>query len=68
MIHLTKLNNDTFVLNSSHIETIQENPDTTIRLTNGNIYIVRETMEEVLRLDMRYRSNQFESMLRRDDF
>ena len=40
MITLTKLNGTQFVLNSDLIEVIQENPDTTIRLTNGITYIV----------------------------
>jgi len=42
MITLTKLNGTKFVLNCDLIETIQENPDTTIRLSNGNVYIVKE--------------------------
>ena len=41
MIELTKLNGVRFVLNEDLIETVQENPDTTIVLTNGNLYIVQ---------------------------
>ena len=67
MIELTKLNKDTFVLNCELIETIGENPDTTIRLATGNIYIVRESMEEVIRRTVRYKRSLFEGMLRRDD-
>ncbi len=48
MIQLTKLNGIKFALNEDLIETIQENPDTTIYLTNGNIYIVKEAMSEVI--------------------
>lgn len=48
MITLTKLNGIEFVLNCDHIETIQESPDTTIHLTNGKIYIVRESMQEIV--------------------
>lgn len=48
MIMLTKLNDTPFVLNSDLIETIEENPDTTIKLTSKNIVIVREPMQQVV--------------------
>lgn len=48
MIILTRLNGVKFTLNESTIETIQENPDTSILLSNGNIYIVAESMKEVV--------------------
>lgn len=48
MIVLTKLNDTPFVLNSDLIETIEQNPDTTIKLTNKNIVIVKEAMQEVV--------------------
>ena len=48
MITLNKLRGGTFVLNCDLIETISENPDTTIRLIDGQIYIVRETMQQVV--------------------
>ncbi len=55
MITLTKLNGTKFVLNCDLIETIQENPDTTIRLSNGNIYIVEESSEKVIDLTVEFR-------------
>ncbi len=48
MIVLTKLNGSAFVLNDDLIETIEENPDTTIRLTTKNYLIVAESMQEVV--------------------
>lgn len=48
MIVLTKLNNVDFVLNCDLIETVLENPDTTIRLTDGNVYIVKESYQQVI--------------------
>lgn len=54
MILLTKLNGTQFILNCNLIETIYENPDTTIHLTNGPLYIVQETKEEVLRRAVEY--------------
>ena len=55
MITLTKLNGTKFVLNCDLIETIQENPDTTIRLSNGNVYIVKEPSDMVVSLTSDYR-------------
>jgi len=49
MIILHKLNDDEFVLNSAHIETIEEKPDTVITLTNDRKYLVKESAEEINR-------------------
>ncbi|MEG1942574.1 MAG: flagellar FlbD family protein [Angelakisella sp.] len=54
MITLTKLNGTEFVLNCDLIETIYENPDTTIHLTDGPLYIVRESKEEVVKRAVAY--------------
>lgn len=43
------------MLNSDLIEIIDENPDTTIHLVNKNIYIVQETMMEVVELVKDYK-------------
>ena len=55
MICLTKLNGVEFILNCDHIESIQESPDTTIQLTNGKLYIVRESMREVVEKTVAFR-------------
>lgn len=55
MIVLTKLNDTPFVLNSDLIETIEENPDTTIRLVSKNFFIVKESMLEVVDKVVRFR-------------
>lgn len=68
MIMLTKLNGVAFILNCDHIETIQESPDTTIQLTNGKIYIVRESMQQVVALTTAYRSRIFGKLFNRGDF
>ena len=47
MIRLTRLNGESFALNSDMIETIEETPDTIIRLNSKNFYVVKETMDEV---------------------
>jgi len=50
MINLTKLNGQTFTLNAIYIEEIQSFPDTTITLTNGHKFLVKESEKEVVRL------------------
>ncbi len=50
MITLTKLNknkSEKFYINSELIETIEEKPDTTLRLVNGKTYVVAESSAEV---------------------
>jgi flagellar protein FlbD len=51
MITLTKLNkasDEQYILNSDLIETIEERPDTTIRLVNGKHFVVAESADEVI--------------------
>jgi flagellar protein FlbD len=48
VITLTRLNGGRFVVNAELIRTIEERPDTTIVLVNGDTFIVREKMMEVV--------------------
>lgn len=48
MITLHKLNDEAFILNAYHIETIESKPDTLIILTNDRKYIVKETPDEII--------------------
>lgn len=50
MINVTRLNGKTFLINAIYIETIESFPDTTITLTNGRKYVVKETEQEVTKL------------------
>ncbi len=61
MVELTKLNNKKFVINSDLIETIEAMPDTTISLTTGNKFVVREEVDEVVHkiIEFRQRFNLF---------
>ncbi|MDR4886492.1 hypothetical protein DZB84_02045 [Bacillus sp. HNG] len=47
MITLTKLNDKEFTLNAIYIEQVESFPDTTITLTNGKKFVVKETEEDV---------------------
>lgn len=47
VINVSKLNGKKFILNALYIETIESFPDTTISLSNGRKYVVKETVDEV---------------------
>ena len=57
MIILHKLNGDEFALNIDHIETIEERPDTTITLTNEKKYLVKESIDEIIKMVADFHSN-----------
>ena len=59
MIKLHKLNNEEFVLNYKHIEIIEERPDTTITLTNEKKYLVKEPIEEIVKMIIEFEKNVF---------
>ncbi len=48
MIHLTRINRVPLVLNSDLIEHIEATPDTVISLTNGQKFVVLESVDEVI--------------------
>lgn len=50
VIKVSRLNGKPFIINALYIETIESFPDTTITLTNGHKYIVKESEEHVLML------------------
>jgi flagellar protein FlbD len=54
LIQLTRLNGKVFVLNAELIRTIEERPDTTVTLVNGDTLIVKEAMDEVVRRAVEY--------------
>ena len=55
MISLTMLDKSEFILNSDLIETMEEKPDTTIRLTTKAYYIVSEPMGVVVEKIIAYK-------------
>lgn len=60
MIEVTRLDGHPFTLNADLIETIDANPDTFIRLLNGNSYLVRESRQEVVDRIVAYRRAIFQ--------
>ncbi|HWZ29811.1 MAG TPA: flagellar FlbD family protein [Bryobacteraceae bacterium] len=55
MIHLTRINHVTLVLNSDLIEHIETTPDTVISLINGQKFVVLETTDEIMRKVIEFR-------------
>ncbi|MCL1910761.1 MAG: flagellar FlbD family protein [Leptospirales bacterium] len=56
MITLHKMNGEKFIINATHIETVEERPDTVITLINDRKYLVKETAAEIVDMIVRYHS------------
>ncbi len=54
MIELTKMDSRKMLLNEAVIESVEETPDTVVRLTNGNKYIVKEKAKDILEKILSY--------------
>lgn len=54
MIKLTRLAGEPFILNADLIRYVEARPDTFVTLTTGDRVVVRESMDEVLRLSVDY--------------
>lgn len=55
MIELNRINGEKIYLNLDLIELIEETPNTVIRMTNGNKYIVREKSKEIIEKVIRFK-------------
>lgn len=54
MIPLTKLNNQSFVVNAELIKFVESTPDTLLTLTTGERILVKEPTDEVIRRVVHY--------------
>jgi flagellar protein FlbD len=63
MIHLTRLNHISLVLNADLIELIEVTPDTVISLTTGQKLVVLEPAEEVVRRVVEFRRAIYSGIL-----
>lgn len=59
MIKLTRLDGELFVLNADLIRYIEERPDTFITLTTGDRLVVKERMDDVVTLAVRYQQSKY---------
>ncbi len=55
MIHVTRLNHSSLVLNNDLIEHIEVTPDTVITMTTGQRFTVLQTPDEIVDLVRAYR-------------
>ncbi len=63
MIRLTRINHVPLVLNSDLIEHIEMTPDTVITLTNGQVFMVLESSDEIIRRVADFRRDVFAEAL-----
>jgi len=54
MIDVTRLNGKRFVVNAELIRYVESTPDTMITLINGDRFMVKETMEEIVSRAIEY--------------
>ena len=64
MLEVTRLNGDKVVINCDLIEYIDAKPDTTISLTNSNKFVVKESLDEVVKKIINYKKEIFSSGIR----
>ncbi|MFA5658057.1 MAG: flagellar FlbD family protein [Oscillospiraceae bacterium] len=57
MIKLTRFDGSRIIINENYIETITEAPDTIITLQNGHVYVVKEDIDELLRLCVMFKQS-----------
>jgi flagellar protein FlbD len=58
MIKLTRLDGEVFVLNAELIRYVEARPDTFVTLTSGERMVVRESMDGVMELAVRYQQTK----------
>ena len=63
MLEVTRLNGQKIIINCDLIEYIDANPDTTISLTTNNRYVVKESLEEVIKRITDYKKEIFSNII-----
>ncbi len=63
MIRVHRLDGSQFMLNADLIETAEATPDTVLRLSNGKVYVVRETIDQILSRVIAYKRAVFEGLV-----
>lgn len=59
MIRVHRLDGSPFVVNAEQIETIEATPETVIRLLNGKVYVVKDSVDQVLSRCVAYKRSIF---------
>ncbi len=60
MVRLTKLSDEKIVLNSSQIECIETIPESKIIMMNHDFYIVKESVDEILKKIIVYNAKVYD--------
>lgn len=68
MLHLTQLNGEHLVVNPDHVLTVAATPDTQIRLSNGERYVVRNSVAEIETQFLAYKRQILQGAFRQDSF
>lgn len=55
MIVLNKIRGQEFILNADLIESVEATPDTRIKLYNGESYLVKNSVAEIVKKTVEYR-------------
>ncbi|MBM4360987.1 MAG: flagellar FlbD family protein [Deltaproteobacteria bacterium] len=55
MLKLTRLNNHIIAINPDHICWVEETPDTTLSLVNGEKLLVRESLDDLIKAIVEFR-------------
>lgn len=59
MITVTRLKGQVIAINPDHVDRVEELPDTTLRLTSGEVLLVRESLDEIVEKVIAYRRAVF---------
>jgi flagellar protein FlbD len=60
MVRLSRLNGSRFVVNVDLVTYLEATPDTAVTLTNGDKFLVRETVDEIIAMAVEYRRRIFQ--------
>lgn len=63
MIILTRQNGSLLAINDDLIQIVEERPDTTLKMTDGKVYIVSESIDEVIDKIVEFRRRCFKGII-----
>ncbi len=64
MIKVTRLSGEYLIINSDLIEKVEATPDSVIALTNGSHFVVKESVEEIVELVVRFKAQVLQMVVR----
>ncbi len=67
MIHLTRLNDEKFVINCRQIERVESIPESNIILVSGKHYVVKESVDEIINRVIEYNARIYACAQKKKD-